>query len=141
MANDLFDSPGSTTGIKWDDHKGQLVLIWSHEVKPFEYEGENKDVIEADVVVLDAPGGPIEYRRCIIFPRVMQGQLRNNVGRNKPNLGRVGKGEAKPRQTAPWVLIDPDESDKRMAVEFLTSNATAVPAQPAAAVTDDEPPF
>ena len=48
----LFDGPGSTTAIKWSDHKGQLVLIWSHAVEDFTYEGETKDVLKADVDVV-----------------------------------------------------------------------------------------
>jgi len=119
----LFDNPGTTTSIKWADHEGRLVLIWPKEEKPFEYDGETKNVIEARVVILDAPGGtPVEYSNTVIFPKVMQGQVRGNIGRGRPNLGRVGKGEAKPRQSPPWILIDPNENDKQLAVKFLTGN-------------------
>jgi hypothetical protein len=130
MTEALFDGPGSTTSIKWSDHEGQLVLIWPKVEKPFEYDGETKNVIEARVVVLDPPGGtPIEYGTTVIFPRVMQGQVRGNIGRNRPNLGRVGKGEAKPRQSPPWILVDPNENDKKLAVQFLTGNVTTKSAE------------
>ena len=135
MTEALFDNPGTTTSIKWADHEGRLVLIWAKVEKPFEYDGETKDVIEAKGVILDPPGGgaPIEYGTTVIFPRVMQGQIRGNIGRNRPNLGRVGKGEAKPRQSPPWILIDPTEEDKKLAVRFLTSDVVTQPAQPATA--------
>lgn len=141
----LFDGPGSTASIKWDDHKGQLVLIWAKQEKPFTYDGETKDVIQADVVVLDPPdSAPIKYSNVLVFPRVMQGQIRNNIGRNRPNLGRVAKGEAKPRQTAPWILTDPTEDDKKLAVTYL-QKPNAVAAEPSRdsgpAWDGGEPPF
>lgn len=150
MTEDLFDGPGTTTAIKWDDHNGQLVLVWAKGIKPFTWEGETKDVVEADVVVLDPPGsGPIEYSGVLIFPRVMQGQVRANIGRNRPNLGRVGKGEAKPRQTAPWILTDPNEQDKQMANAYLKNpnakpaeaSTTASSANYGGATTAGAPPF
>lgn len=129
MTEALFDAPGSTSAIKWADYEGKLVLIWAKAEKPFTYDGETKDVIEAKVVVLDPPGGtPIEYGNTIIFPRVMQGQVRSNIGTNRPNLGRVGKGDAKPRQSPPWILLDPNENDKKIAVSFLTGNVATKPA-------------
>lgn len=143
---DLFDGPGSTTSIKFTDHEGQLALIWARAEKQHTYDGETKDVIQGDVVILDPKNsGPIEYKNTMIFPRVMQGQVRGNVGTGKPNLGRIGKGEAKPRQTAPWVLLDPTEADKKMAVAYL-QNPNAKPAPTPTGGTgggwqNDEPPF
>jgi hypothetical protein len=146
MTEALFDAPGSTSAIRWADHEGRLVLVWPKAEKPFTYDGETKDVIEATVVILDPPGsGPIEYRQTIIFPRVMQGQVRGNIGKGRPNLGRVGKGEAKPRQSPPWILLDPNEEDKKIAVAYL-QNPNAKPAPPtdsgsAPAWNGGEPPF
>jgi hypothetical protein len=125
------------------------VLVWARDEKPFTWDGETKDVISADVVVLDPPGsGPIEYKSVFIFPKVMQGQIRGNLGRNRPNLGRVGKGEAKPRQTAPWILMEANEQDKKMARAYMANpNATPVESAPVASAstgagwTSGEPPF
>lgn len=138
MTEALFDAPGSTSAIKWDDHKGQLVLIWPHAQKPFTFNnGETGDVIEARVVVLDAPGGtPVEYANTVVFPKILQGQVRGNIGKGRPNLGRVGKGQAKAGQSAPWILIDPNETDQQMAVKFLTSNVATKAAEPA---SDSQP--
>lgn len=147
MTEALFDNPGVTTSIKWADHEGRLVLVWPKIEKPFEYDGETKNVIEAKVVVLDPPGGtPIEYGTTIIFPRVMQGQIRGNIGTNRPNLGRVGKGEAKPRQSPPWILLDSNENDKQIAVKFLTGDMVTKPAgapssDGASTWNTDRPPF
>jgi len=99
---------------------------------------------------LDPPGGqPIEYRNILIFPRVMQGQVRQNLGRNRPNAGRIGQGEKKPRQSAPWILLEPNEADKKMIVAFLKA-PNAKPAEPTMGGSApswsggnqaDEPPF
>jgi hypothetical protein len=142
---DLFDGPGSTSAIKFSDHEGQLALIWARAQRQHTYDDETKDVIEADVVILDPPNsGPIKYANTIIFPRMLQGQIRRNIGTGKPNLGRIGKGEAKPRQTAPWVLLDPTEADKKLAVGYL-QNPDAKPAPVSAATggswQGEEPPF
>ena len=148
MTEDLFDDPGTMVSIKWEDHKGQLVLIWARTEKSFTWEGESRDVIEGDVVVLDPPGsGPIEYKGVFIFPKMLQGQIRQNLGRNRPNLGRVGKGEAKPRQTAPWILLEANEQDKKMARAYLQNpnaskaEASTTPTGGGSPWTGGEPPF
>ena len=146
MTEALFDSPGSTSAIKWDDHKGQLVLVWPKAQKPFKFNnGEVGDVIEARVIVLDPPGGqPVEYANTVVFPKILQGQVRGNIGKDRPNLGRVGKGQAKAGQSEPWILIDPNENDKQMAVRFLTGNVATKAAEPADTTpgwNTGEPPF
>jgi hypothetical protein len=138
MTEALFDAPAPTSAIKWADHEGRLVLVWPHVVKQFVFEnGETGDVIEGRVIVLDAPGGtPVEYGNTVIFPKLLQGQVRGNIGKNRPNLGRVGKGQAKPGKTAPWILLDPNENDKQLAVKFLTNN---VATRPAESTSDTQP--
>jgi hypothetical protein len=137
MTEALFDDPADISAIKWADQKGRLVLIWPREIKDFKFNnGEEGKVTEARVIVLDAPGGPIEYANTIVFPKVLQGRIRSNVGTGRPNLGRIGQGQAKAGQSAPWELEPASESDKQLAVRFLTSNAVAKPAEPA---SDSQP--
>lgn len=138
--SDLFDAPGSASGgLKWDDVQGNLVLV-----KPTGIEAGvqttvgTKDVTVADVIVLDGPGAPTVYAGTFIFPRVMQGQLRANVGSGRYNLGRVGKGTAKPGQSAPWVLTDPTDADKAVARSYLAKQPVAA-AAPAATDFSDAP--
>jgi len=124
MTADLFDAPGSAAGIKWEDLNGRLLLI-----KPLAVEEGIKTVhgdsraVRADVVVLDGPGAPEEYMDTLIFPKVLQGQVRGNAGTGRFNLGRLGKGVAKPGQSAPWVLADPTEDDAKAARAWLAQNA------------------
>jgi len=45
--------------------------------------------------------GNQEFRDTLIFPNVLQGQVRGNIGTGRANLGRLGKGVKKPGQNAP----------------------------------------
>lgn len=117
---DQFDGPGSVSGIEWGDLNGRLLLITPHEVIPeFKTVHGTGPTVRADLVVLDGPGAPQEYRDTLIFPKVLQGQVRSNAGSGRMNLGRLGLGEKKPGQSAPWMLGDPTETDKDAARQFL----------------------
>lgn len=117
---DLFDAPGSATGLDLKEIEGRLLLI-----KPLSQEtgintalGE-KDAVRADVTVLDGPDAPTEHVDILLFPRVLQGQVKSNIGTGRFNLGRLGKGIAKPGQQAPWKLADPTDADKDVARAYL----------------------
>lgn len=118
-----FAAPASATGIKWEDYKGALLLfdVRSHETgikTPFD---ANADAIRADVTVLDGPSAGEEYIDTLVFPKVLQSQLRPNVG--KKVLGRLGQGAAKPNQSAPWKLDDANDKDRDVARAHLQQNA------------------
>ena len=105
-----FASPASASGIKWEDHKNALLLF---EVKSVETDIKtafgDTDAVRADVTVLDGANLGTEVRDTLVFPRVLQSQLRPNVG--KKVIGRLGQGTAKPGQSAPWMLADPTDAD------------------------------
>lgn len=128
MSDDPFDDPGSLSAIKVADHEGQLLLVWPQALQRTERLDGEGDVVLADVVVIDYPGGAIEYKSTIIFPKMIIGQVRRNIGTGRPNLGRVGKGEAKKGQSQPWILLVPTEADKRAARAYL-DNPAARPAE------------
>lgn len=126
----LFDLPGSTTNIKWEDHRGQLVLIWPKIVKPHTFRnGDTGEITEARVVVLDPPGGtPVEYAQVGISSKLLQAAIRHTLGTGRPNLGRISQGQATHGNSPPWILTDPNEADKQLAVRFLQNQSVAVPA-------------
>jgi hypothetical protein len=137
MSNNPFSRPASATGIQWNDHKGKLLLV-----EPKSYEtgiatslGE-KDAVRADVTIVDGPSGPEEYVDTLIFPRALIAQTRSLIGEKV--LGRLGQGQAKPGQNAPWRIDDPTEADITTGVAFLkhreAKNPFATPAQA-------QPPF
>lgn len=126
MSDDMFDGPGSTSALNYEDAKGRLLLITPHKLETgikTEY-GEN-DAVRADVVILDGPDAPEECNDILIFPKVLQGQLRKNVGTGRMNLGRLGQGEKQPGKSAPWMLGDPTDDDKKVARDYLAKNAEA----------------
>lgn len=126
MSDDMFDGPGSATGISWSDYEGRLLLVKAHEkdVTVNTSFGESK-AIRADVTVLDGPGSPEEISDTLIFPKVLQSQVSGNAGSGKSNLGRLGKGTAKPGQSAPWMLGEPTEDDKNTARAYMASQTEA----------------
>jgi len=117
---DLFDAPSSSSGLKWDELNGRLLLV-----KPTEVVDEittsygATSAIRADIVVLDGPGAPEEITDTLIFPRVLQSQVRKNAGTGRMNLGRLGQGVKKPGQSAPWQMADPTDDDKVAARSYL----------------------
>lgn len=74
--HDLFDNPGSATGLDLNEIEGRLLLIkpLSQEIGINTSLGE-KDAVRADVTVLDGPDAPIEHADVLIFPKVLQGQV------------------------------------------------------------------
>lgn len=125
--SDQFDSPSS--GARITDFEGSLLLV-----KPTsKEEGISTtfglaDAVVADVVVLDGGNANAEpYTDVYVFQKALQGQLKAKVGSGRYVLGRLGKGTAKPGQSPPWVLQDPNEKDKEAARVYLK--------------TVEEPPF
>lgn len=154
MSDDLFDGPGSADVINWEDLEKRLLLVQPLELKvgvPTKNYGP-KDAIEANVHVLDGPEAGSVYRNGYVFPLVLQGQIKSNIGTGRFNLGRLGKGVPKPGQKPPWTLSEPTEDEKALARKYLASDKfqqnMAAPVAAASAPADDpwsnnsaEPPF
>jgi hypothetical protein len=85
--------------------------------------------VRANVAVLDGEHKADEYDDTLIFPRVLVSQLKPNVG--KVVLGRLGRGTAKPGQSAPWTLAPATESDLAVARKYDEYKATQTAAQDA----------
>ncbi|MFD7157929.1 hypothetical protein ACFV9C_25230 [Kribbella sp. NPDC059898] len=130
MSNQFAD-PAEMTGIKWDDLEGALLLI-----KPYGLEQGvvtnfgTTDAVRADVTVLDGSNKGEEYPDALVFPRVLQGQLKPRTGQLV--VGRLGKGAAKPGQSAPWKLDKASKADIEVAEKHLANKPSSV---------GEEPPF
>lgn len=136
MSQDPFAAPASAVGIKWADLNGALLIV---DVKSVE---ENiatsfgdSTAIRADVAVIDGTQAGSSYPDALVFPKGLVSQLRPNVGRKV--LGRLGQGQAKPGQSAPWLLTEATDADKQAGMAFLNRNTFTAP-QPAAQA---QPPF
>lgn len=118
-------APPSSSNFKIADYEGALLMITPKGIEedvPTAF-GET-DAIRADVVILDGDSEDVgeEYKEALIFQRVLQGQLRPAIGKNRV-LGRLGRGVAKKGQDAPYLLEDPTEGDKKKARAWLKENS------------------
>lgn len=128
---DPFDSPGSASQVEWENYLGKLLLITpvSKEIGVKTKDYGEKDAIRADMVVLDAPDGPEELPDILVFPLVLQGQLRRNIGKDRPVIGRLGKDkdevDSKGRVTrqGAWKLLEAADADKEKTRKYLSGNA------------------
>ena len=112
-------------GITWAEHQGKLLVI-----EPLSFEQGiqtsfgSTDAVRANVHVLTAPGESEDYDDCLIFPKVLVGQTRGQLG--KKVVGRLTSGTAKPGQSAPHMLAEATEDDLGKAQEWLSKQAPAV---------------
>jgi hypothetical protein len=137
-----ISKPSAPSGLKLDDLVGDLLLV-----KPLRIETGiqtrygPKDAVVADVHVLDGEQVGTVFNAAYVWPAVLQTQLRSQVGTGDVTLGRLGKGTAKPGESAPWVLDNPSEQDEELGVTYLGSGAVSVNGSGDTDASDDEPNF
>ena len=99
-----FASPaaGQTSDVRPADLEGHLLIV-----EPLEY-CENivtslgdKDAVR--VTIHDVTDSAT-YEDVLWFPKVLVGSLKTRIGQKV--LAVLGKGTAKPGQSAPWILVD-----------------------------------
>jgi hypothetical protein len=122
--SDQFSGPSSADGVQWGTYKGDLLLF---KVKGYEpsintVHGETT-AVQADVIVLDGANADTVVTDTLVFPKVLQSQIKGNIGGMV--LGRLGQGEAKKGQSAPWKLSDASEADKAIARAYLAKSTEA----------------
>lgn len=126
MSNDPFNPPSTATGIQWDDHKGELLLITVKDQRTgIQTAFGEADAIEATVTCLDGAHEGTTFNDILIFPKVLQSQLRPSIGGMV--LGRLGQGDKKAGQSAPWKLAEPTEDDRKKGLAWLDANPIAPP--------------
>lgn len=111
-----------TGGIDWKDHDGKLLIIEplaveEHVPTVHTKPGEKSPAVRANVYVLTSPTEADEFLDTLIFPKLLQGQTRGQVG--KKVVGRLGQGVAKPGQSAPWVIGEATADDIEKAKAYL----------------------
>ena len=111
----------ATDGLRVKEHVGELWLIWPQAyVEKIPTSLGERDAIDADVVRLDGPEvAEPEGGTCRFFQGRLIGALRPYVGKNKPVLGRIGQGEAKRGQNPPYILEQPTDDEKEIALKYL----------------------
>lgn len=134
-----FNDPATPTGIDYEQLNGALLLFTVHSVEedvPTVYGPKNP--VRADVAVLDGEHKSEVFADALIFPKVLIGQLRGNVG--SMVLGRLGQGEAKPGtgQKPPWKLTAANDQERATGQKYIAWRATQ---QPVTVPVDYEEPF
>lgn len=130
MSANPFAAPAPPgDGIKWDDLNGSLLLIEPKGVQAgIQTVYGTADAVQADVVVLDGPKTGETYVDTLVFPKVMQGQLKAQIGAKV--LGRLGQGQAKTGQSPPWLLSEATPQDQQIGRTWLTQNGPSQPQVP-----------
>jgi hypothetical protein len=110
-----------TTGgdkLPLDELKGSLLLFSVHEqMGEMQTSFGPATPIRADVAVLDGARKGEAFTDALIFPRVLQGNLRGAIG--EMVIGRLGKGQAKAGQSQPWLLEAATDADKAVGEKYL----------------------
>jgi hypothetical protein len=132
MSNPFGSPTPPGAGIDLKTINGALLLITVHAL---EYEigtvHGKSDAIRADVAVLDGASSGDEYKDTLLFPKVLQSQLRAHVGGKI--IGRLAQGAAKPGQSAPWVLNEATAADIEVGKAYLAGSLTSA--------SSSKPPF
>lgn len=127
-----FAQPSSTTGIQYDELKGALLAI-----EPLSFEAEidtqfgKNSAVRANLTVLDGDKAGEVFRDTLIFPKVLQSQIKSSIGGGVV-IGRLGQGQKKAGQSAPWLLNEATPEDYAIAEKML-------PEEPEAPATDSGP--
>lgn len=138
MGENPFASPAQTSGVQWEELLGRLLLIEPKAVEQgIQTSFGEKEAVRADITVIDADDAPEVYADALIFPSVLIGQTRSQVG--KMVLGRLAQGVAKPGQKPPWRLEEATEADIAVGIRYLESRKPRNPF--AAAPKAGAPPF
>lgn len=122
MGKQIVSAAASGTGIEWKDFKGKLLVI-----EPLSQEKDVKtvhgvtDAFRANVYVLTGPGKSEDFEDTLVFPKVLQNQIRRQVG--SIVVGRLTQGEAQKGQNPPWVLAEATAGDLKKASEFWTGKS------------------
>lgn len=143
MSQNPFAAPAPAAGgITWETLNGALLIIEPHAVEEgIQTVHGSATAVRATVHVVDGHTAGEIHEDTLIFPKVLTGQLRTRIGQRV--LGRLGQGNKKPGQSAPWVLQEATPQDIQAGTEYLNrrqANQFAAPAaqSPAAA---GQPPF
>lgn len=113
-------APGG--GITWGDHNGALLLI-----EPLSFEPQvgtsygPADAVKANVHVIEGAGAGESYDETLIFPKLLVSQTKNQMGQKI--LGRLGQGNQKAGQSAPWLLNEASAEDIVKAEAWVAANA------------------
>ncbi len=125
---DFADPSAGGDKLPLAELKGALAIFDVREyVEEIHTAFGESSAVRCSVTIVDGPMAGKVWGDTLIFPRVLQGALRPNVGRKV--LGRIAQGPAKPGQSPPWILEAATDADKAAATALLVNNAAAAAAE------------
>lgn len=135
---DEFAQPSSSSGVDLSTLSGALLVVEvlsveDHVPTVHTQAGEKSPAVRATLSVLDGPRKGDEYVDVLLFPKVLQSQLKTNVG--KKVLGRLGQGLPKPGKNAAWELAPATPSDVQAAQQWSATRGMT------SAAPSSAPPF
>ena len=113
-----FDDPASGgDSLPLADLLGATLVIEAHEaISDMTTSFGVTNPVRATVTVIDGTHAGHVYADTLIFPKVLASALRSKVG-GAPVAGKLNKGNAKPGQSAPWILDPLTDAEKKAAGE------------------------
>jgi hypothetical protein len=119
--------PSSGENFDLKSHLGALLRIEVLGTKLVEgTKFGDANAVVVNLVVLDGEHKADEYNDCLLFPKVIYNQLKDQAG--KVILGRLGQGENK-KGNPPWLLAPATEGDLAVARKYDEYKATQTAAQ------------
>lgn len=119
-----FGAPAApSAGIQWKDFNGALFVIEPLEAidsikTAFDKPGETSTAVRANVHRITGAETSEDYLDTLIFPKILQSQVKKYIGTGDSAYGRLVQGQAKPGQSAPWMLDDPTAEDLEKVVAW-----------------------
>ena len=144
MSDEFVSAAPPSGGIDFKDHKGSLLVVdvlgvEAHVPTVHTKPGEQSPAVRANVYVITGPGESDDYEDTLIFPKVLQGQLKGKIGSKV--VGRLTQGVAKPGQSAPWLIDAATEDDLAKARQWVAARTGAQFASAAPATQSAQAPF
>ena len=131
-------APGGS-GFKVAEHEGELIVFVGCTLEVdvvTQYETSNAARVEI-VVPLDGDGAGEVYYDALIFNKVLVPSLTN--AQSPIVVGRLGTGEAKGSQNAPFLLTDPSEEEHDSVVKWLADNVGSDKSGSYIIIADEKP--
>lgn len=114
--NPFASIPFPSDGITWADNNGALLIIQPTAIETgIQTSYGSADAVRANVWILDGPNAGETHDDTLVFPKLLQSQLKSRI--NQVVLGRLGQGQGKPGQSAPWLLNEPSQQDVQSAMQ------------------------
>lgn len=135
-----FSNPDTASGgIKWGDYLGNALIVAPQALDDINTAFGTKQAVRADIVVLDGPHAGENLDDVLIFPTVLRSQTKGKLGEHL--LVRLGQGNAKPGQSAPWVFDPADAAALKLGAAWVSKQENSGNGNGSKPADDEQPPF